>query len=191
MIIDKTLGSDKGLFNMFSNVTRDIVFIFIAVLTLVFYTSPTYGQLADTPWPSFGNNIRNTGLSDYKGTQTDSLKWRFETEDRVDSSPAIGADGTIYVGSHDGYLYAINPEGTKEWRFNTDNKIYSSPAIGADGTIYVGSLDSHLYAINPDGTKQWRFKTESSVASGPAIGSDGTIYVGSYDNYIYAIGKNE
>ena len=26
------------------------------------------------------------------------------------SSPAIGADGTIYVGSNDDNLYALNPE---------------------------------------------------------------------------------
>lgn len=27
------------------------------------------------------------------------LKWRFWTADLIDSSPAIGTDGTIYVGS--------------------------------------------------------------------------------------------
>lgn len=36
-----------------------------------------------------------------------SLKWKYETGDTVESSPAIGLDGTIYVGSLDHYLYAI------------------------------------------------------------------------------------
>jgi len=44
-----------------------------------------------------------------------SLKWKFGTGDWVRSSPAIGEDGTIYVGSNDGYLYAINPVGTLKW----------------------------------------------------------------------------
>ena len=35
----------------------------------------------------------------------------------VYSSPAIGADGTIYVGSGGGKLYAINPDGTLKWAF--------------------------------------------------------------------------
>ena len=69
------------------------------------------------------------------GTQ----KWAFATGDWVDSSPAIGADGTIYVGSYDGKLYALNPDGTQKWAFTTGDAVYSSPAIGADGTIYVGS----------------------------------------------------
>ncbi|UCC90471.1 MAG: PQQ-binding-like beta-propeller repeat protein [Dehalococcoidia bacterium] len=36
-----------------------------------------------------------------------NLQWRHITRDFVLSSPAIGADSTLYVGSHDGYVYAI------------------------------------------------------------------------------------
>jgi outer membrane protein assembly factor BamB len=66
------------------------------------------------------------------------------------SSPAIGSDGTIYVGSFDNKLYAVNPNGTAKW--DTDNiivgAVQSSPAIGSDGTIYVGSDNNNkLYAI--------------------------------------------
>ena len=69
----------------------------------------------------------------------------------MDSSPAIGTDGTIYVGSRDKNLYAINPDGSKKWAFKTGNWVTSPPAIGSDGTIYVGSKDKNLYPISPDG----------------------------------------
>ena len=36
--------------------------------------------------------------------------WEFETGDGVQSSPAIGPDGTVYVGSNDGKLYAIKTD---------------------------------------------------------------------------------
>ncbi len=116
-------------------------------------------------------------------------KWAFRTGDWGASSPSIGTDGTIYVGSRDGYLYAINPDGSKKWAFKTGGDVDSSPAIGSDGTIYVGSWDKNLYAINPDGSQKWAFKTGKRVSS-PAIGSDGTIYVGSYDKNLYAINPN-
>jgi len=117
-----------------------------------------------------------------------SEKWKFKTGGRVFSSPAIGLDGTIYVGSDDKHLYAINPDGTLKWRFKTESDIdYSSPAIGSEGTVYVGSDDKHLYALNPDGTLKWKFKTGGKVHSSPAIGLDGTIYVGSDDKHLYAI----
>jgi outer membrane protein assembly factor BamB len=67
----------------------------------------------------------------------------------VYSSPAVGGDGTIYVGSADGQLYAINPDGSLKWSFPTVSSVISSPAIGGDGTIYVGSYDYKLYAIGP------------------------------------------
>ena len=106
------------------------------------------------------------------------------------SSPAIGADGTIYVGSSDGNLYAINPDGTQKWVFPTGESDLSSPALGADGTIYVGSWDTNLYAINPDGTLQWAFATNGCIRSSPAFGADGTIYLGSWDGNFYAINAN-
>ena len=101
--------------------------------------------------------------------------------------PAIGADGTIYIGSNDKNLYAINPDGSQKWMFTTGDYIVSSPAIGADGTIYVGSCDKNLYAINPDGSKKWYFVTGGEIHSSPAIGVDGTIYIGSSDGNLYAI----
>ena len=36
--------------------------------------------------------------------------WEFETGSVVNSSPAIGSDGTIYVGSWDKKLYAIKTD---------------------------------------------------------------------------------
>ena len=76
------------------------------------------------------------------------MKWKFSTEGPVRSSPAIGSDGVVYVGSNDGNLYAINSSnGEKLWATKTGGEIISSPVIAADGTVYVGSNDGKLYAI--------------------------------------------
>ena len=105
------------------------------------------------------------------------------------SSPAIGSDGTVYVGSQDNKLYALSGKsGDKLWEFETGSYVLSSPAIGSDGAVYVGSYDKNLYAINgKTGDKLWEFKTGDFVCSSPAIGSDGTVYVGSDDHWLYAI----
>ena len=39
-----------------------------------------------------------------------TVLWEFETGGFVDSSPAIGSDGTVYVGSIDKKLYAIKTD---------------------------------------------------------------------------------
>jgi len=105
----------------------------------------------------------------------------------ISSSPALGADGTVYVGSLDNKLYAVNPDGTQRWAFTAGGGISSSPALGADGTVYVGSLDKKLYAVNPDGTQRWNFTTGDKISSSPALGADGTVYVGSNDGKLYAV----
>jgi outer membrane protein assembly factor BamB len=74
----------------------------------------------------------------------------------VSSSPAIGPDGTVYVGSFDNKLYALSGKsGVKLCEFETGtgevvSGVASSPVIGSDGTLYVGSFDKKLYAIKTD-----------------------------------------
>ncbi|WP_246084548.1 outer membrane protein assembly factor BamB family protein, partial [Salinadaptatus halalkaliphilus] len=70
--------------------------------------------------------------------------WNFLTGRRVRSSPTV-ADGTVFVGSDDANLYAVNAEtGNQQWAF-TGSLARSSPTV-ADGTVFVGSDDNNLYA---------------------------------------------
>ena len=82
------------------------------------------------------------------------LLWEFETGSGVPSSPAIGSDGTVYVGSFDNKVYALDGKsGAKKWEFVTGESefgVTSSPAIGSDGTVYVGSRDNKVYALKTD-----------------------------------------
>jgi|GEM_PF-4530539 len=80
------------------------------------------------------------------------MKWRFPTGGSVRSSPAIGASGTIYIGSLDEILYAIKPNGDELWHFvagGPHGQVWS-PTIGPDGVIYVGSENYNLYAVYSD-----------------------------------------
>lgn len=133
-----------------------------------------------------------TRQSEYSGPENGTEKWSFQAGGRIGtSSPAIGSDGTIYIGSWDNNLYAINSDGTKKWSYATGGIINSSPVIGSDGTIYVGSEDNKLYAVNPDGTLKWTYTTWYQIDSSPAIGNDGTIYASSRDGNLYAINPSD
>jgi outer membrane protein assembly factor BamB len=151
------------------------------------------GGLANSAWPKFHGNAQNTGQSPYIGAQTNHVKWTFQTGDWVQSSPAIGKDGTIYVGSYDRKLYALNPDdGSVKWSYTTGNTVLSSPAIGRDGTVYDGSSDYNVYAFSPDdGSVKWTFRAGAQVVSSPSVGGDGTVYVGSLDKKIYALSPGD
>jgi outer membrane protein assembly factor BamB len=122
---------------------------------------------------------------------TDSLKWRFSTGSVwVVSSPALGPDGTLYAGSYNNYLFALNPDGSEKWRFKTSGHVRASAAIAIDGTVYIGSQDGVMYALYADGSLKWSFSTGGQINSSAAIAVDGTIYFGSYDDNLYALGSD-
>jgi outer membrane protein assembly factor BamB len=102
------------------------------------------------------------------------------------SAPFL-ADGVIYVGNLDGYLYAVAAgSGQLKWRFKTDGGVTSSPLV-ENGLVYFGSKDDHVYAIKTDGSgPAWKFKTEGDVLSSPRI-SEGVLYIGSNDKHLYAL----
>ena len=121
-----------------------------------------------------------------KSDKPGTLKWKYKTGGSIESSPAIGQDGTVYITSMDSCLYAFDPEGNLKWKYQADGYIYSSPVIGTDGTIYVNPWDVYTYAITPEGKLKWKCETYYTPAS-PAIGQDGTVYVAATGGRLYAI----
>jgi len=56
-------------------------------------------------------------------------------------------DGTVFVGSWDGNVYALDADdGTEQWAFQTGNAVSNSPTV-VDGTVFVGSGDGNVYAL--------------------------------------------
>ncbi len=110
------------------------------------------------------------------------------------SSPVI-ANGTVYFGSGDGNVYALDAaSGALRWKFRTGDVVHASPAF-ADGTIFVGSWDSYFYAIDAaSGKEKWRFKTGDDPnihnqvgIQGSALVSNGVVYFGCRDSRLYAL----
>lgn len=94
---------------------------------------------------------------------TGAIKWTFDTGGVVFSSPAVSADGTIYVGSASGNLFSIAPDGSENWAYSLGSGLSSSPSISTepspgsqgqkssagDNTIVIGGEDGVLYAVGP------------------------------------------
>ena len=61
-----------------------------------------------------------------------TVLWEFETGGNVYSSPAIGSDGTVYVGSLDNKLYAIKAESKglakSPWPMRGQNALHTGRA---------------------------------------------------------------
>jgi outer membrane protein assembly factor BamB len=138
------------------------------------------------------------------------VKWAVKAGGPVLSSPAI-ADGSIFFGSNDHNLYAVDvTTGKLRWKFASKGRISSSPAV-ADGRVYFGSFDGNFYALDAASGKQvWKFTTGGErrfsgrhlhgaepaaevmpdpfdfFLSSPALAAD-AVYFGSGDGNVYAL----
>ena len=118
-------------------------------------------------------------------TATGRLRWTYDTNHAVVSSPAVVA-GTVYVGS-DADVYALNAaNGHLRWTSTSEGAV-SSPVL-ADGTVYVVGSDGYVYALNA-ATGQVRWSHLITFAGSGLAVADGTVYVGSFGDigYVYAL----
>ena len=119
--------------------------------------------------------------------------WRYTTLGPVRSTPTVAADGTIYVGSDDGHLYAINPDGSLKWKSVNIGQVKSSPAIGLNGVVYVGTNNDWVYGFAKDAVDPsshavlYSFPAFGAFESSPVIGAGGKVYVGSDDGIFYGL----
>jgi PGF-CTERM protein len=97
------------------------------------------------------------------------------------------ADETVFVGSHDTNLYAVDAAtGDEQWAFKTGDIVFSSPTVAGE-TVYVGGIDSNFYAVDTTtGEQKWAFKSGDAIQSSPTV-VDGTVFIGSVDNNLYAL----
>ncbi len=124
----------------------------------------------------------------------------------IDSSPAIGQDGSVYysVAGEFGYLYRHEPNGVRKWGLAFDSALRGSPAIDDNGIIHVLEDAGALHAVSNQGSKgkiEWSYKLEGEevnatdeereYGNSPAIAEDGTIIFGWFDSNVYAVKEGE
>ena len=144
-----------------------------ASLTLSGLTMENAGKYRVAITNSYGTVYSGESILVVNTAQAGDKLWEFETGGYVYSSPAIGSDGTVYVGSWDKKLYALSGKtGDKLWEFETGGLVSTSPAIDSDGTVYVGSLDKKFYALKTDSKgpakSPWPMRGQNAQRTGRA-----------------------
>jgi len=154
-----------------------------------------------SPWPKFRRTSAQTGRSVVRPRLDGGSLWTFPTGKGIFSTPVVGGDGTVYVGSADRTFYALDgATGTPRWSHLTGEIIDSSALLDDRGRVYVGSGDGILYAWEAaSGAPVWTFAADPPAATGAfinwfegnvAMGADGTLYVPN-DNFLtYALERD-
>jgi len=97
------------------------------------------------------------------------------------SSPAIGRDGTVYIGTDSGMLHAVDDRGIQQWVFQGPAVVESTPALDAAGNLYYGPTGGSFRCLNSKGVQLW-MGSGVGFSGSAAIAADGTVYVTSYSS---------
>ena len=69
----------------------------------------------------------------------------------VVASPVLSPNGLVYVGSGDGYFYAVrNLTGKVAWTMRADGAVQSSAAVDESGRLYFATDNGTVYQIVED-----------------------------------------
>ncbi len=70
---------------------------------------------------------------------TGAQVWQDHTNSAIESSPAVSANGYIYVGSDDGNFYIFDSTGKQVASLAVGSFVSGSPALSADGSVWAVS----------------------------------------------------
>lgn len=126
------------------------------------------------------------------------IAWRVQTGGPVRSSPVI-VGGTLFVGSTDGKVYALDAAtGAARWQYAAGASVSATPAV-ANGVVVVEAIDGSIHGISQTtGRRNWRIATgaDAKLAWGYESGDNwtssptivgNTVLVGSGDGALYAL----
>lgn len=133
-------------------------------------------------WPTYLHDAQRSAASSDPGLSVSNAAslaplWSFKTGGVISTSATV-VDGTAYVGSWDGYEYALDAAtGALRWRTylgvtnvpncSPPNPGISSTATVAGGTVYVGGGDQYWYALDAvSGAVLWKVYTGDNSATG-------------------------
>jgi len=116
--------------------------------------------------------------------------WKFQTNDRINCSPAI-ADNYTFLAGCDEHLRVIDLQTGKEFRdMPLESFLIASPAIVND-LLYVGTHTGQIVCVNwRKGEFVWRYEGPRKMPfHASAAVTDDLVIVGSHDKHLHAVDR--
>jgi outer membrane protein assembly factor BamB len=114
--------------------------------------------------------------------------WEFQAEAGFPAPPLV-TNGTVYAGSSDGHVYALElGSGKQRWRYTASEEVGTTPVLAGD-VLYVATLQDTLVALDAaTGTWKWHHRREGTSstsftirgAAGPAV--EGGLVFGAFSD---------
>jgi hypothetical protein len=114
--------------------------------------------------------------------------FRFGAGSGLFARPGVGQQGDLYVGSGDGYVHAIRPDGSYRWSYTVKGRVIAPPVEEpATQRAFVVTSEARLYALEPDSRLRWVFPLPVAPKSEMALTPKGTLLFVGQDDHLYGV----
>jgi PQQ-like domain len=115
------------------------------------------------------------------------LAFRFSASATLFARPGVGPSG-IYIGSGDGYVHALSPEGAYRWSYSVKGRVTAPPLEDPKtGRVFVVTSEARLYALEPDSHLRWVFPLPVPAKTELSLSATGTLYFVGQDDHLYGV----
>ncbi len=123
-----------------------------------------------------------------EGPWAPRLEFRFSTSSTLFARPGVGPDGAVYVGSGDGYVHALSPEGIYRWSYTVKGRVVAPPVEEPKSRrVFIATSEGRLYALEADSHLRWVATLPSAPKSELSLSPKGTLYFVGVDNHLYGM----
>jgi outer membrane protein assembly factor BamB len=113
-------------------------------------------------------------------------RFRFDAGAPLAAAAAVAPDGNVCVGTVDGYVHGLGPDGSFRWSRSVRGAVTRRPRF-AGQRWFIATSAQRIYALNRDGSLSWVFKLFSPVDSELASDERGTLYFVAADRFLYGL----
>ena len=126
---------------------------------------------AEGQWPVFRGNMQQTGVAAAKLPDQLKVRWQFKAKDGIESTAAI-AGGTVFIGSYDEHLHALDLKtGREKWKYK--GAVFKTPVAFRAGAVYAGDEDGIFHCVDAaTGKNRWTFDAGAEVTSGASFAGE-------------------
>jgi hypothetical protein len=115
-----------------------------------------------------------------------NVLFRFGTGTRPSGPPAVAPDGSLYVGTDEGYVHALRADGSFHWSYTVRGAVTGRLALSESGSVLVPAPRT-IYALRPDGRLLWAFNSPVEVRGDLVRDASGRYHFASADGRVFAI----
>jgi len=114
--------------------------------------------------------------------------FRFGAGSGLFARPGVGQHGDLYVGSGDGYVHALWPDGSYRWSYTVKGRVVAPPVEEpATRRAFVVTSEARLYALEPDARLRWVFPLPVAPKSEMVLTPKGTLLFVGQDDHLYGV----